>query len=280
MSFRRAFLAFALGALAPATGWAPAAWAQDGRLIEGGYEITFAGFSGFRIDFKGSIDGDHYDFENRTFKDGVLKAITMHYEGRNRAWGSFTPQGAHPIGGSLSLVVGNQARTWAAQYGAGGRLSEVNNPPWTPAPKDTIPEDKKTGSLDPLSAALAVGMADDAACDQVAHTNDGKRRVDVVLNKIRTETPAQAGIPQAKGDVLVCELYSKRIAGEFYDAAPEEAESERAHPMVVWLARLDDTPFRYPAKLEAKTGFGTIRGKLLNFQARPLTPEEKVAMRR
>ena len=280
MSFRRALFAFALCALAPATVWAPAAWAQEGRLIEGGYEITFAGFSGFRIDFKGSLDGTHYDFESRTFKEGVLKAITMHYEGRNRAWGGFTPQGAQPHGGSLSLVVGSQPRTWAAQYGAGGALSETHDPPWKPAPKDTIPEDKKTGSLDPLSAAVAVGMLGDAACDQVAHTNDGKRRVDVILNKIRTETPAQAGIPQAKGDVLVCELYSKRIAGEFYDAAPEEAESERAHPMVIWLARFDDTPLRYPAKLEAKTGFGTIRGKLLNFQIRPLTPEEKVAMRR
>ena len=274
MSFRRALLAFALCAMAPAT-----SWAEDGRLIEGGYEITFAGFSGFRIDFKGSFDGNRYDFESRTFKEGVLKAITMHYEGRNRAWGGFTPQGAQPNGGSLSLVVGSQPRTWAAQYGAGGTLSETHNPPWNPPPKDTIPEDKKLGSLDPMSAALAVGMSGDAACDRVAHSNDGKRRVDIILHKIRTETPAQAGIPQAKGDVLVCELYSKRIAGEFFDA-PEEAESERAHPMVIWLARLDNSPFRYPARLEAKTGFGTIRGRLMNFQVRPMTPEEKVAMRR
>ena len=27
--------------------------------------------------------------------------------------------------------------------------------------------------------------------------------------------------------------------------------------MKIWLARLDDTPFRYPVKLEASTGFGT-----------------------
>ncbi len=274
MSFRRALLALAFCAMAPAT-----SWAEDGRLIEGGYEITFAGFAGFRIDFKGSLDGNRYDFESRTFKEGVLKAITMHYEGRNRAWGGFTAQGAQPNGGSLSLVVGSQPRTWAAQYGAGGTLSETHNPPWNPPPKDTIPEDKKRGSLDPMSAALAVGMAGDAACDRVAHSNDGKRRVDIILHKIRTETPAQAGIPQAKGEVLVCELYSKRIAGEFFDA-PEEAESERTHPMVIWLARLDNSPFRYPARLEAKTGFGTIRGRLMNFQARPMTPEEKVAMRR
>ena len=37
-------------------------------------------------------------------------------------------------------------------------------------------------------------------------------------------------------------------------------------PMRIWLARMDDTPFRYPAKLEARTGFGTIRGRLLYFR--------------
>ena len=56
-----------------------------------------------------------------------------------------------------------------------------------------------------------------------------------------------------------------RIAGEF-DDAPQEAESERERPMRLWLARMDDTPYRYPTKLEASTGFGTIRGRLLYFR--------------
>lgn len=278
MSFRRALLTFAACATAGALPISPA-HADGGRQIDGSYEITFAGFAGFRIDFTARFDANSYDVESRTFKTGVLKAITLHYEGRNRAWGSFGPQGAQPHAGSLSIVVERSPRTWLAQYGAGGLLHETHNPPWKPQPKDTIPDDKKLGSLDPLTAALAVGMKGDAACDQVAPSNDGKRRIDVVLKQVRTETPEQAGVPQAKGDLLVCELYSKRIAGEFYDA-PEEAESQREHPMVLWLARIDDTPFRYPAKLEARTGFGTIRGKLLSLTERPLTDEEKVAMRR
>ena len=118
----------------------------------------------------------------------------------------------------------------------------------------------------------------DAACDQAAPSNDGKRRIDVLLKKVGSETPAQAGIPQAKDDLLVCEVYTRRVAGEFYDA-PEEAESKREAPMKLWLARLDDTPFRYPVRLEAKTGFGTIRGKMLFFRERPLTDEEKATGR-
>ena len=34
----------------------------------------------------------------------------------------------------------------------------------------------------------------------------------------------------------------------------------------VWLARMDDTPFRYPVKLEARTFFGTITGRTLYFR--------------
>jgi hypothetical protein len=49
--------------------------------------------------------------------------------------------------------------------------------------------------------------------------------------------------------------------------------------MKLWLAHLDDTPFRYPVRLEAKTGFGTIRGKMLFFRERPLTDEEKATGR-
>ena len=50
--------------------------------------------------------------------------------------------------------------------------------------------------------------------------------------------------------------------------------------MRIWLARLDDTPFRYPVKLEASTGFGTIRGRILTFRERPLTPQNSQAVRK
>jgi len=254
------------------------ACAQEGRLIEGAFGITFAGLSGFRMDFTARIDGERYDVESHTYKEGVLRALTMQYDGRNRAWGTFTPQGAEPIGGSLSLLIDYKARTWLAQYGPGGTIEETFNPPWKPEPKDAIPEDKKIGSLDPLTATIAVGAMGEQACNQTAPSNDGQRRLDVILQKVRTESADRSGVEGAQGDVLVCHVYTKRIAGLFYDK-PEEAETERERPMTLWLARLDAMPFYYPAKLEASTGFGTIRGRILYFRERPLTDEEKVAMR-
>jgi hypothetical protein len=279
MSFRRALITFAVSVSVPLTASVPAALAQDARQVDIGYEITFAGFAGFRIDVTARFDGASYDVESRTFKEGMLRAVTMHYDGRNRAWGGFSPQGAQPTAGSLSIVVGDKPRTWVAQYGAGGTMSEKHNPEWKPPPQHVIPEDQRTGSLDPLSAALTVGLAGDAACDRTVPTNDGKRRIDIMIHKIGMESPATAGVPTARGDLLVCQLYTKRVAGEFEDS-PKEAETKREQPMKVWFARFDNSQVRYPAKLEASTGFGTIRGKVLWFRERAMTPQESQAMRR
>jgi hypothetical protein len=282
MRFHRALLAFALFAGAPCTAFAPSsALAQDSRLIEGAFGITFAGISGFRFDFTAKVDGDRYDVESHTYKEGVLHAVTMRYDARNHAWGSFTPQGAKPSAGSLSLLVQDKTRTWLAVYGPGGTLQETYNPIYKPEPKDTIPEDKKIGSLDPLSAVIAIGALGEGACNNTtAPSNDGQRRLDVLLDKVGTTPADRTDIQGAQGDVLECHVHTRRIAGLFYDAKPEEAESdERERPMTLWMARLDNMPFYYPAKLEAATGFGTIRGRILYFHERPLTDEEKVAMR-
>lgn len=262
MSFRKALMVLALCCAAP-----NAVVAQSARQVDVSYDISFLGLTGFRIDFSARFTGDRYDVQSHTFKEGLIKAVTIKYDGRNRAWGGFAPSGAVPGGGSLSIVVGDKPRTWSAQYGPGGALSEKHTPDWKPTPEQSIPDDKRVGSLDPLSAAMSVGIAGDAACDRTVPSNDGKRRIDVILRKIGTEPAASSGVPQAKSDLLICEIYTKRVAGEFYDA-PKEAETERERPMKIWLARLDDTPFRYPVKLEASTGFGTIHGRLLSFTER------------
>lgn len=274
MHFRRALIAFATTLAIPA-----AAMAQQARQVELGYEITFAGLAGFRIDATARFDGATYDVETSTFKEGILRAVTINYFGRNRAWGGFSSQGARPSAGSLSIMVGDKPRTWAAQYGAGGTLKETHNPPWKPAPQQAIADADRLGSLDPLSAALSVGFAGDAACDRTVASNDGKRRIDIVIRKIGMEPAAASGIAGAQGDVLVCQFFTKRVAGEF-DDAPKEAETERERPIKIWLARFDQTEIRYPGKLEAQTGFGTIRGKMLFFRDRPMSQEESQAMRK
>jgi hypothetical protein len=275
MSFRSVVLSLALCCAAPA--WASA---QQARLIELGYEISFAGLPGFRIDIAARIDGDTYDIESHTFKEGLIKAVTMHYTGRNRAWGRFAVGGAQPLGGSLSLAIGDKVRTWLAQYGANGAVQETHNPDWKPQqPQHRISDEQRRGSLDPLSAAMFAAFAGPAACDRTIPTFDGKRRIDVVLTRTGNDSAANTGMPAARGEAIVCTIHTRRVAGEFYDKV-DETESERQRPMRMWFAQLDESTMRFPVRLEAETGYGTIRGKVVNYRQRPLTDAERAAMRR
>ena len=274
MSFCRAFLAFALCVIAPAL-----AAAQQARQVEIGYEITFAGLAGFRIDVTARFNGAAYDVESHTYKEGLLRAVTMRYVGRNRGWGTTTPAGVQPSAGSMSLVISENTRTLLTQYNADGSVKDTQPPEWKPTPAQSLTPEQRRGAFDPMTAGLSAVLAGDAACDRTVATFDGKRRIDVILKKAATEPAAATGIPGARGDVIVCDLLTKRIAGEFYDA-PSEAESQRDRPMKLWLAHLDDSPIRYPAKLEAQTGFGTIRGRIVFFRERALTPPEIAQMQR
>ena len=85
MRIRRAFIVLVACLAPPAV-----AAAQDARQVDIAYEITFAGISGFRIDVTARFNGSNYDVETSTFKEGMLKAVTMNYFGRNRAWGGFS----------------------------------------------------------------------------------------------------------------------------------------------------------------------------------------------
>jgi hypothetical protein len=59
--------------------------------------------------------------------------MTVHYDGRNRAWGGFARHRPQPGGGSLSIVVGDKPRTWLAQYGPGGTdPGGPTSPTWKP----------------------------------------------------------------------------------------------------------------------------------------------------
>ncbi len=86
MSFRTALATLALCCAAPS------AFGQTTRQIQAGYEITFVGMTGFRIDFTAKYAGNRYDIESHVYKEGILKALTLQYEGRNRALGGFLPE--------------------------------------------------------------------------------------------------------------------------------------------------------------------------------------------
>ena len=255
-----------------------ASQAQDAHKIGLVYEVSVAGLAGLRVEVDARFDGVAYDVESRAYKVGVLQTLTSRYEGHTRAWGRLADASIEPAGGALSVITGEQKRNWRAWYEANGGLAEAHDPPWRPQPNQRISVEQRSGSLDPLSATLAVAVSGDHACDRTMATLDGKRRIDVMLQRIGIETAAQSKVSRSTGPVLVCEARLRRIAGDFGESSRSSDQSEP--PTKVWLARLGSSPFRLPARLEAASGWGTVRGHLLTFNERRLTPSERTAMLR
>lgn len=252
--------------------------AQEPRRLETVYEVTVAGLAGLRVELKAQFGASGYEVESRAFKVGVLRALTPRYEGFSRAWGRLgdrdTPLA--PTGGMLSIAASDQKRTWQVRYDASGTRQEMHDPPWHPSPAQAIDDKDRRGSLDPLTAILSVGMRGDAACEGTLASFDGRRRIDIVLRKIGSEPAARAGVPQASGEVLVCEARLRRVAGGFADDSGSSDSAER--PVKLWFARLDSSLFRYPVRLDAQSALGLLRGRLLQVSEHPLMPKEKTAM--
>jgi len=64
MSFRRALLT----AVALCTAASAPAGAQNTRLVEAAYEITYAGFTGFHLDFTGRFTANSYDVQSHALR--------------------------------------------------------------------------------------------------------------------------------------------------------------------------------------------------------------------
>ncbi len=116
----------------------------------------------------------------------MLKAVTMNYVGRNRAWGGFTTQGAQPDRGiAVDHASAASRAPGLAQYGAAGIAAGDAQPAVEARHRSTTISDDQTARTRSirLSAALSVGMfAGDGACDKVTvRSNDGKRRIDVLF---------------------------------------------------------------------------------------------------
>ena len=224
MSFRRAFSAFAVSLAVPAAATGPGRAPDRGRLRD---HLRRHLRLSHRL--HGPLQRRNATTSKAsTFKEGALKAMTMHYDGRNRAWGGFSAQGARPSAG--------RCRSWWATRRAPGSPSTApaascrrpSQPVWKPTPQQVIPEStSRARSIRCRRRSASAWPATPPATSRCA-SNDGKRRIDIILRKIGMEPAASTGIAGAQGDVLVCEIYTKRVSGEFDDAPQGSRDRARA----------------------------------------------------
>ena len=166
MRFRRAFIALAACLTPPAV-----AAAQDARQVDIAYEITFAGISGL----------PHR--RHRPLQRLELRRRDQHLQGRRAEGRHHELRRPQPRLGRLhdpgrATDARDRCRSASTASRAPGWRSTAPRascrrptiPVWKPTPQQTISDADRKDSLDPLSAALSVGFAGDAACDKTVRS--------------------------------------------------------------------------------------------------------------
>ena len=177
----------------------------------------------------------------------------MNYVGRNRAWGGFSPQGARPSAGSLSIMVGDTPRTWLAQYGAGGFLQETHTPVWKPDAAAGDPRRRQAGL-----ARSAVGGAQ--------RRPRRRRRLRPAGADQRRQAPHRHHVPQDRHGARRDDGHSRARKATCWCArctpsacpASSTTRPRRPRPSASGRSRSGSPAstrrqIRYPGKLEAQT---------------------------
>ena len=135
-----------------------------------------------------------------------------------------------------------------------------------------VPVEMKRGSLDPLSAVLALGMSANAdnGCNGTEQVFDGRRRYDIVLENSRT---IQYKGPRTSRDTYVCDFRFIRKGGY-----REKAKKWKGIVGKVWIQRVADELPMLPVRMEIKTSYGTGYIHMLSAKDRNI-PGTKAARR-
>lgn len=269
-----ALLALAsLAVAAPASAQRPAG---EGYAVRLEYEFTVGGARVFRAGGDLRFEGGRYLVDTDFNKEGLAAAFSSTFNGRNRAWGTFGPAGVSPASGWSWIQFKNKVRTWMVGYTGAGSFSEKHDPQLAVKAHKAVTPEQKNGAFDPLTATMTAVFTGASACDRTYPIFDSKRRFDVTLSRLRTETLKPAEVSVARGEAVVCAARMTRIAG--YDEEDLRKNAYEKDPPKLWLAAVDGLDRPIPVKMEMATSFGVVHGRLKSVTRRALSPEDRVAL--
>jgi hypothetical protein len=139
-----------------------------------------------------------------------------------------------------------------------GAASDIAVQPPAKVKSDTVPlkPADKTGTVDPLSALLALTKADGQnPCERRARIFDGKQRYDIVLTPKRlARLPSSTGGDQSE-PAYVCRLMYEPVAGHRNNADTKTFAANRDWELV--LRRIPGTEMLIPYSVTIPTPWGT-----------------------
>ncbi len=151
----------------------------------------------------------------------------------------------------------DQDRLVAIRYEDAAKPKIEVLPPAEDDDRDPVPMDQIVGTVDPVSAALALieQTAAQGRCQGEVPVFDGRRRYNMVVRHIGPAVVSPSDYSPYAGDAVECRAGVKRIGG-FWNSS--KADEHKYNEVRIFLAPiLEDVP-PVPIRLEAKNDFFSI----------------------
>ncbi|HYE50954.1 MAG TPA: DUF3108 domain-containing protein [Azospirillaceae bacterium] len=156
-----------------------------------------------------------------------------------------------------------QPRLTVLDYAGGGAPRVTADPP-PEKEREPVPDALKPGTVDPMSATVAVldALGDGRGCGGTLPVYDGRQRYDLVLTPLGTETLATSELAAYAGPAEACRLEFRPVAGRWKEQGRRDRDGDRPRQRQaetkVWFARAHEGGPPLPVRVEMSGFLGAV----------------------
>lgn len=229
----------------------------DYTLYLGGLELAEA-----RLVYDRAPGGYDVAFDARTA--GWVSRLAP-WQAAARSRGQVAADGARPHEHVFTRTWRGEVKSTQLDYRPDGSVALTVTPP-EEAPKpddeDAVPPDLVAGTLDPVSAVVAVAQAAAAGqgCGGTVPVFDGSRRYDMIMEPRGQRLIKASDYSSYAGPALLCEARLAPLAGHFRKRGfwQDQRDPARRSAIDVWFAAPQDGLPLVPVRVEAKSALGQL----------------------
>ena len=228
------------------------------------YEIHAGGLHAFTIDLKAALDEKAYDMAMALRTDGTLSWVldwTMESVVRGRLKEAGTPMPERFR--TESLFRGNERSVELRYESERGAPTVEALPPPEEDDRDLVPDALKEGTIDPLSAGVALiyALADTDRCEASFGVFDGRRRFNASSRDQGEQEISTGSLSPYGGLARACAVSVEPVTGFWRNHDHEP----RTQDFTVFLRQVSPGTPPLPVRIEAETRFGGVRIHLIDM---------------
>lgn len=260
---------------------APLARAGEDAPLRLRYTLYAGGLGVVAVDVGYTLTTDRYAIHATAETRGLWKSLVP-WRNLITARGVVTDHGVQARTARYDDVWRDKPRTVEMDFQPDGLTVARATPPHKVDGRIEATDDQKRGTLDPLSAVVAVlvrvgAQGGSAGCQGKIPAFDGRRVYNLVLADKGEEVLPPNRYSLFSGPARRCEVTFEPVAGfpvkeqraGFWNA---QDNADKRNPLIIWIARLQpDQPF-LPVRVQSTVQLGTLVAHLRRVESEGASP--------